>query len=152
MTGCNSAIKAARAQRAGVAEHGSISRACSAIANQRRAAEHHIDADQHPDSPGCGAGQACENDPVMIRSMMPLASIQPHHPDSSRLCSSANIIEATPSITKYTMRTKVSERTPLNGHNSSTVPAAIPRIAETSDHLKPGAWRIRKVVINRQFR
>src|ERR1700730_8635482 len=37
------------------------------------------------------------------------------------------------------MRTKVSERTPLNGHNSSTIPAATPRIAETSDHQKPGA-------------
>jgi hypothetical protein len=82
-----------------------------------------------------------------IRSMMPLASIQPHRPDSSRLCSSANMIEAMPSITKNAMRIKVSERTPLNGHNSSTIPTAIPRIAETSDHPKPGAWRIRKVVI-----
>src|ERR1019366_5099350 len=33
-----------------------------------------------------------------IKSMMPLASIQPHRPESSRLCSSANMIEATPSI------------------------------------------------------
>ena len=57
------------------------------------------------------------------------------------------MIEATPSITKNAMRIKVSERTPLNGHNSSTTPTAIPRIAETSDHQKPGAWRIRKVVI-----
>jgi Phage integrase, N-terminal SAM-like domain len=63
-----------------------------------------------------------------IRSMMPLASIQPHRPDSSRLCLSANMIEATPSITKNTMSTKVSERTPRNGHNSSTIPTAIPRI------------------------
>src|SRR6202023_4084965 len=30
--------------------------------DQRRAAEHHIDADQQPDSPGGGARQACEND------------------------------------------------------------------------------------------
>ena len=78
-----------------------------------------------------------------IRSMMPLASIQPHRPDSSRLCPSANMIEATPSITKNTMRIKVSERTPRKGHNSSTIPTAIPRIAETSDQQKPGAWRIR---------
>jgi hypothetical protein len=48
------------------------------------------------------------------------------------------MIEAMPSITKNTMRIKVSERTPLNGHNSSTIPTAIPRIAETSDHPKPG--------------
>src|ERR1700704_1455832 len=49
------------------------------------------------------------------------------------------MIEATPSITKNAMSTKVSERTPLNGHNRSTIPTAIPRIAETSDHQKPGA-------------
>jgi hypothetical protein len=78
---------------------------------------------------------------------MPLASIQPHRPDSSRLCSSANIIEATPSITKNTMRTNVRERTPLNGRNRSMIPAAIPRIAETSDHQKPGTLPIPKVVI-----
>ena len=30
--------------------------------DERRAAEHHIDTDQQPDRPGCGAGQACEND------------------------------------------------------------------------------------------
>jgi hypothetical protein len=47
--------------------------------------------------------------------MMPLANIQPHRPDSSRSWSSANIIEATRSITKNTMRTNISERTPLNG-------------------------------------
>ena len=58
------------------------------------------------------------------------------------------MIEAMPSITKNAMRIKVSERTPLGtGHNSNTKPTAIPRIAETSDHPKPGAWRIRKVVI-----
>src|SRR3984893_15665839 len=57
------------------------------------------------------------------------------------------MIEAMPSITKNAMRIMVSERTPLDGHNSSTIPTAIPRIAETSDHPKPGAWRIRKVVI-----
>ena len=57
------------------------------------------------------------------------------------------MIEATPSITKNAMRTKVSERTPLNGLNSSTIPTAIPRIAEASDHQKSGAWRIQKVVI-----
>jgi hypothetical protein len=96
MTGCNSAIKAAPAQCAGVAERGSISRACSAIA---------ISA-SIPIAQTAGPGRPAKMIAAMIRSMMSLASIQPHRPDSSRLCSSANIIEATPSITKNTMRTK----------------------------------------------
>ena len=48
-----------------------------------------------------------------IRSMMPLASIQPHRPGQLALVLDANMIEATPSITKNTMRIKVSERTAL---------------------------------------
>ena len=72
---------------------------------------------------------------------MPLASIQPHRPDSSRLCSSANIIEATPSITKNTMRTNVRERTPLNGRNRSIIPAIPvgqwPRLNNAAPSLQP---------------
>ena len=44
------------------------------------------------------------------------------------------------------MRIKVSEDA-ANGHTSSTMPTAMPRIAEGSDHAKPGAWRMRKVLI-----
>jgi hypothetical protein len=43
-----------------------------------------------------------------IRSMMPLASIQPHRPDSSRLCSSANIIDATPGADIRTWRSFIT--------------------------------------------
>ena len=82
-----------------------------------------------------------------IRSTMPLASMKPQRPDNSRLCSSAYMIEATPSIVKNTMSTKVSDSTPLSGQASSTMPAPIPSTAERRAHQKPGAWRIQKVVI-----
>jgi len=48
---------------------------------------------------------------------------------------------------KIALITGVSDNTPLNVHNSSTMPAAIPRIAERNDHQNPGAGRIQKVVI-----
>src|SRR3984893_12739447 len=124
---------------AGAAERGSISRACSAIAISAEPPNTILMPTSSPIAQAAVPGRPAKMIVAKIRSMMPLASIQPHRRDSSRLCSSANIIEATPSITKNTMRTKVSERTPLNGHNSSTIPAATPRIAETSDHQKPGA-------------
>src|SRR5450432_837016 len=57
------------------------------------------------------------------------------------------MIEATPSIAKNTISTKVSDSTPLSGHTSSTMPAAIASTADTSAHQNPGAWRIQKVVI-----
>src|ERR1700730_10121384 len=127
------------AQCARAAERGSISRAYSAIAISAEPPNNILMPTSSPSAQAAVPGRPAKMIVAKIRSMMPLASIQPHRPDSSRLCSSANIIEATPSITKNTMRTKVSERTPLNGHNSSTIPAATPRIAETSDHQKPGA-------------
>ena len=138
---------AARVQCAGAVEREPISRACRAIAISAEPPNTILMPTSSPIAQAAVPGRPARMIAAKIRSMMPLASIQPHRPDSSRLCSSANMIEATPSITKNTMRTKVSERTPLNGHNSSKMPAAIPRIAETSDHQKPGAWRIQKVVV-----
>ena len=45
------------------------------------------------------------------------------------------------------MSTAVSERVPCSGNQRSTAPAAMPRIADTSDHAKPGARRARTVLI-----
>jgi hypothetical protein len=59
------------------------------------------------------------------------------------------MIEAMPSITKNTMRIKVSERTPLNGHNSSMIPTAIPRIAgELPAEYPQGAGAAGVTVLN----
>src|SRR5450631_4172348 len=79
------------------------------------------------------------------RSMTPLASIQPQRPDNSRLWSSENMIEATPMMKKATSK-KVSDIAPLNGIASSQPPTKTASAADTSDHQKPGAWRIQNVV------
>src|SRR5262249_7707787 len=82
-----------------------------------------------------------------MRSMMPLTSIQPQRPDSSFLCSSAYMIERTPSMMKNTISSKVSETAPRTGHASKTMPAAMASTADRSDHQNPGACRAQNVVI-----
>jgi hypothetical protein len=64
-----------------------------------------------------------------MRSMIPLTSIQPHCPLSSRLCSTAYMMEMTPSMTM-----------PLTGQSSRTAPAAMPSelLGEMRDPLPVG--------------
>ncbi len=78
--------------------------------------------------------------------MMPLTSIQPQRPLSSRLCSSAYMMVAKPSTAKKTMATRVSDTAPLTGQPISAMPARMPITAESSDHQNPGSWRARNVV------
>ena len=78
-------------------------------------------------------------------SMMPLNMIHPHCPVISRLWSSANMIETTPSMTKKAISTKVSESMALTGAQISSTPTTMPRSADSSDHQKPGAVRIHSV-------
>jgi len=47
---------------------------------------------------------------------------------------------------KNAIRISVSDSAPLNRPSIRTVPAAIARTAENSDHQNPGAWRIMKVM------
>ena len=57
------------------------------------------------------------------------------------------MIVATPSITKNTISTNVSETAPPAGLASSTRPAAMPSTADSSAHQKPGACRAQNVAI-----
>src|ERR1019366_10355858 len=86
------------AQCAGAAERGSISWACSAIAISAQPPNNILMPTSSPIAQAAVPGRPARMIAAKIKSMMPLASIQPHRPESSRLCSSANMIEATPSI------------------------------------------------------
>ena len=82
------------------------------------------------------------------RSMMPLISIHSQRPDNSRRCSSAYMMLATPSTTKKTIKTSVSDSAPVIGWASKTRPAPMAMTAETSDHQNPGARFAPNVVIS----
>ena len=56
------------------------------------------------------------------------------------------MIEATPSIMKNAINTSVSEKAPVSGEPSSIAPTMTPSAADNSDHQKPGACRIQKLV------
>ena len=58
------------------------------------------------------------------------------------------MIETTPSMMKKATSTMVSENAPLIGRASSNPPTMMASTAETSDHQKPGACRMPKVVIS----
>src|SRR6202022_112688 len=74
------------AQRAGAAKRGSISRACSAIAISAEPPNTILMPTSSPSAQAAVPGRPVRMIVAKIRSMMPLASIQPHCPDSSRLC------------------------------------------------------------------
>src|ERR1700733_14027723 len=59
----------------------------------------------------------------------------------------AYMMETMPSMTKKAISTSVSDIAPLSGQISSTMPAAIPMIAEISDHQNPGVYLAQNVVI-----
>src|SRR5216684_3204200 len=125
---------------------GALPRACSAIAIIEVPPNSMLMPTRRPSAHVAVSGSPARMMTARIRSMMPLTSIQAQRPVSSFLCSSAYMIEATPSMTKNTISSRVSETAPLIGQPSSTMPAAIPSTAETSDHQNPGAWRAMKVV------
>ena len=56
------------------------------------------------------------------------------------------MIETAPSIRKNAISTSVSESAPVTGDASSIAPTTMPSAADNSDHQKPGACRIQKVV------
>ena len=56
------------------------------------------------------------------------------------------MIETAPSIRKNAIKTNVSESAPVTGDASSIAPTIMPSAADNSDHQKPGACRIQKVV------
>jgi hypothetical protein len=80
--------------------------------------------------------------------MMPLISIHSQRPDSSRRCSNAYMIVATPSTTKNTISTNVSDTAPVIGSASKIRPTPTAIMADSSDHQKPGACLARNVVIS----
>jgi hypothetical protein len=82
------------------------------------------------------------------KSTIPLASIQPHRPDNSRRCSSANMIVAKPSNTKKAVRSNGSMASPNSGRANKITATAIVEMAESNDHRNPGACHIRTVVIS----
>ena len=81
------------------------------------------------------------------KSMTPFSTSHPQRPDSTRLCSSANIIEKMASIIQKAISTKFSEITPPTGQPIKMIPTVTPRTAENSDHQKPGARLSQTVVI-----
>ena len=78
--------------------------------------------------------------------MTPLTMIQPARLDASRRCSIPYMIEATPSMMKNTIRTRVRDTDPLTGQASRITPATMAMMAETSDHQNPGAPFAQNVV------
>ena len=56
------------------------------------------------------------------------------------------MIDTAPSIRKNAINTSVSENAPVSGEPSSIPPTTMPSTADSSDHQKPGAWRIQKLV------
>src|SRR5262245_58191724 len=123
-------------------------RACRAIAISAEPPNSMLMPTSSPSAQAAVPGSPIRIMPARMRSMMPLASIQPHRPDSSFLCSSAYMIESTPSMMKNTISSSVSDMAPLIGHTSSTMPAAMASTAESSDHQNPGECRAQNVVIS----
>src|SRR5262249_2414169 len=129
-----------------LAAGGALPRACRAIAIIAEPPNSMLMPTSRPSAQAAVPGSPAQMMAARMRSMMPLISIQPHFPDSSFLCSSAYIIESTPSMMKNTIRSRVSETAPRTGHPNKTIPAAMASTADRSDHQNPGAWRAQNVV------
>src|SRR5882762_7223921 len=117
-------------------------RACKAIAMTAEPPKTKLIPTSRPIAQAAVPGSPENMKPAKMRSTMPLNSIIPQRPDSSRRWSSTNMIETIPSNARNTVKISVRDSAPLRGHRRRTTPAAVPIKAEKSDHQNPGARRI----------
>src|SRR6267154_458277 len=122
-------------------DHASL-RACKAIAMTAVPPKTKLIPTSRPIAQAAVPGSPENMKPAKIRSTMPLNSIIPQRPDSSRRWSSANMIETIPSNARNTVNISVRDSAPFRGHSRRTTPAAVPIKAEKRDHQNPGARRI----------
>src|SRR5580693_6417125 len=109
-------------------------RACRAIATSATPPKTILMPTSSPSAHAAVPGSPAKMMPARTRSMMPLISIHSQRPDSSRRCSKAYMRVATPSTTKKTISTNVSDTAPVIGSASKIRPTPTAIMADSSDH------------------